>query len=649
MTLGIDVGGTFTDAVRWDGHQLVVAKTSSTEEQSQGVTAAAQLAQQQSDDGHDDLLLHGTTVATNALLERRGATTALVTDRGFVDLIEIGRQDRPSLYDTFADRPTPLVPRHRRFGLDVDAIDALIRQLAASGAETVAVSLLYSYERPEVEQRLADVIAHELEVPVSVSHQVAPEFREFERLSTTVVNAYLKPQIHRYLSQLSAAVHDRRIADDVEVMRSSGGLMTIDDASDLPAAMLLSGPAGGVVAAAALGEMTGHRQLISFDMGGTSTDVCRIDDGRPAVLYERAVDGYACRMPSVAVHTVGAGGGSVAWRDEGGALRVGPVSAGAIPGPACYDRGGTQPTVTDANVVLGRIDPSGVLADGVRLDRPRAVAALTALDVRADAGADPDALAAALGIVAVAEEHMAQAIRVVSLAEGADPRDAMLVSFGGAGGLHATALARQLGMAGVLVPPHAGVFSAFGLLLSPRRFDLAQGVRIDATNDDDFGRLIDTFAGDPRIVARTGGGIVRLRFDMRYVGQAHETTIDHVPGGLWPDAVKRFHAAHHQRNGFERPDDPVEIVAIRAECERPPALRWRDLDTAAPVGEPRRGQRELVARDGVCRADVWWRPALTAGTQIVGPAIIEAPDATVFINSGEVADVHHTGTLEVTW
>ncbi len=645
MTLGVDVGGTFTDLAHWDGGVLHIGKTSSTPDQSEGVIAGAR-----------DLLgdttvttfLHGTTVATNALLERRGVRTALVTDVGFAHLIEIGRQDRHSLYDSFVDRPTPLVDRPGRFEVAPDdpaAIDDLLERLAAYDPGAVAISFLYGYEDPAAEQRIAERVRDHLDVAVSTSHVVSGEFREFERLSTTVLNAYLTPVVEGYLRRLRDRAADAGLPDNIEVMRSSGGLMSIDAASELPAAVLLSGPAGGVVASAALGRALELPHVVSFDMGGTSTDVCRIDDGRPDVAYERDIDGLPCRLPAVAIHTVGAGGGSIGWVDDGGALRVGPHSAGADPGPACYARGGTHATVTDANLLLGRIDPGGSLAGTVELDAGAAERALTDLGGRAGL----DARATALGMVEVAEAHMARAIRVVSVEEGSDPRDAVLVSFGGAGGLHATSLARGLQMAGVVIPPYAGVFSAFGLLLSPRRTDRARSTPLVEAQMTDLARIAGEVADDARTEPSGDDVTVSLLLDVRYVGQAHETAVAYDPGDDWATIAERFHTAHHERNGFARPDDPIEVVTVRAEATAPAALTWDDVPAIEPSGTPQRGRRRVVTADGVVDADVWWRPGLRPDDEITGPAIIEEREATTYLASDERAVVHASGALEVAW
>lgn len=626
--LGVDVGGTFTDFASWDGRSLVTGKTSTTADQSEGVVdGAARLL-----DDATDLLVHGTTVATNALLERKGARTALITSPGFSDVIEIGRQDRPSLYDASVDRPTPLVPRSRRC-------------TAAAGnlgeVEAIAVALLRSYEDAAQEARIGEEIEGLLpSVPVSLSSAVAPEFREFERTSTTVLNAYLAPVVGRYLRHLQDRA--RGIAHDILIMRSSGGLMDLPAAIDLPVSILLSGPAGGVVAAAELGRTLGHQTLISFDMGGTSTDVCRIENGRPESAYRRDIEGYPCLMPSVAVHTVGAGGGSIAWVDAGGALRVGPQSAGAVPGPAAYGRGGTDATVSDADLIIGRL--SSRLAEGMSLRSDAAEQAVQRLAATLRMGTS----ATALGIVEIVEAHMERAVRAVSIEEGSDPRNAVLVAFGGAGGMHATALARRLDMRGVVVPPHAGVFSALGLLLSPPRVDLSRSVGSGT---------VDAIAAELereailRLRRQTGGepADVGAFVDVRYRGQSHETTVPYRSGEGRATLEDRFHEAHRTRNGFARIGDPIEVVTVRVVALGAPVLAWEELGEVVPVGEAARGSRDVLGTEGEVRADVWWRPALGPGATVDGPAVIEEPEATVFLGSGERAVVHGSGALEVSW
>jgi N-methylhydantoinase A len=653
--LGVDVGGTFTDLVWWDGEVLRSAKTSSTPDQSEGVIGGATklLA-----GAAVDRFLHGTTVATNALLERRGASVAFITTAGFEDTIEIARQDRPSLYDSFADRATPLVGRSHRLGVrrvdeadewTEEELERLSDAVESLAPEAVAISLLYGYADPALEERIAGALPGSMSV--SRSSVVAPEFREYERASTTIVNAFLTPETSAYLEHLHQAVGSAGLPSDVMVMRSSGGLIPLTRAAQVPAAILLSGPAGGVVATAALGRQLEIDRLVSFDMGGTSTDVCRIDGGLPEAAYERVIEGLPVRMPSVAIHTVGAGGGSVGWIDSGGALRVGPRSAGATPGPVAYGRGGTEPTVTDANVWLGRIGAEARLAGDLLLDQEAAGVALGALGRRLGL----DATSTALGIIEIVEAHMERAIRRVSVEEGADPRGAALVAFGGAGGLHATALARRLEMRSVIVPPHAGVFSAFGLLLSPPRVDRSLSITITAGSPPDLlsttlADLSDATSGDFESDVGAPPDDVRLVADARYVGQAHETSIRVDSDPDWEVLVADFHAAHHQRNGFSRPGDPIEIVTVRAAAVGRPALDLDDLSAYSPQSACSPTSRGVVDATGrVVATSVWWRPTLAPRTVIVGPAVIEEAEATTYVGTGETLRVHESGSLEVTW
>jgi N-methylhydantoinase A len=514
-------------------------------------------------------------------------------------------------------------------------------------AEAVAVSLLYGYRTGQAEEEIAAAIRTRWpDLPVSLSSRVVAEFREYERTATTVLNAYLMPETGRYLNRLASQADVAGLPTGIQVMRSSGGLIPIAEAAVLPAAILLSGPAAGVVAAGALGNALGKDHLVSFDMGGTSTDVCRIDGGRPEVSYERLIAGYPCRMPSVAIHTVGAGGGSLAWIDEGGSLRVGPRSAGAVPGPACYGHGGDEAAVTDANVVLGRIDPAGRLAGSLPIRHELAVAALAAIG--SNLGLSPTE--AALGVTTVVEEVMAGAIRTVSVEQGADPRRAALVAFGGAGGLHATALARRLEMAGVVVPPYSGVFSALGLLLSPPRTDAAQSVLLEPGADIDqaVGRAIEavgTQLAESGAVDIVASGYV----DARYRGQSHETTVPYRPGEGWEGLLERFHRSHRERNGFAREGDPVEVVTVRAEGVARPLITWEDLPEIVPQGNSRLPDRTVVTSQGPLEAAVLSRAGLGPGAEVVGPAVIEETDATTYLDVGERAVVHGSGALEVEW
>lgn len=633
--VGVDVGGTFTDFVHWDGSRLRTTKVGTTTDQSEGLVAGLESMQVV-----PQLLLHGTTAATNALLQRRGARTILVTERGYEDLIEIGRQVRPSLYDSNADRAPALVERGHRIGWESER--ALHRQIDLTAPESVAIATLNSFADSNIERAIARAIAGRYpSLPVSSSHEVNPEFREYERIATTVVNAYLQPVVARYLRALEERLQVERIL----VMRSSGGLTSISGAAALAASILLSGPAGGVVAAAACGRAHGWSRVISFDMGGTSTDVSRIEDGEPQMAGERVLEGLVCRMPSVAIHTIGAGGGSIGWADQGGILRVGPHSAGAIPGPAAYGNGGQEPTVTDANLLLGRLGSDTELAGGTVLRFNLAGRALGGLGEKI--GLDPTATAT--GILEIVNTHMEGAVRRVTIEEGADPRSAALLAFGGAGGLHATRVARGLGMPAVLVPPHAGVFSALGLLLSPQRQDVIRTVRLhpDLSDlDHNLAQLEEQAAREMKASLGASPTSLVSSVDARYRGQSHETNVPYQRG--WGGVRLRddFTAAHRTRNGFASEGHEVEVVTIRVAAIAPPALTWNDLTFRPEPGQPRIGARTTADGFEMTR---WWRPSLPAGSALEGPALIEETEATTFVDRDQKATVLGDGTIEITW
>ena len=579
----MDTGGTFTDVVGADGR---IAKVLSTPED------PGQAVREGLEGLSPELLAHGTTVATNALLERRGAVVALVTTTGFADVIEIARQDRPSLYDLWADRPQPLVPRRLRLEVDgrLDAGGVEITPIGVvpdlpDDVEAVAVCLLHADLNADHERAVAAALGDH---DVSCSCDVSPEFREYERTVTTVVNAYLRPRCRGYLAGLEG------LAGEVLVMTSAGGLIPTGEAADLPVALLLSGPAGGVVAGSAAAVAAGFDGAITFDMGGTSTDVCLIQGGVPEPAGGRRAAGFPIRLPSLDIHTIGAGGGSVARIDAGGALVVGPESAGASPGPACYGRGGTEPTVTDADLVLGRIPASAVFAG------------LGALDVEAARATLDRAGATAAGVVAVVDAAMERALRAVSVERGVDPSRLALVAFGGAGPLHACALAEALGMAAVVVPPRAGVLSAVGLLCAPRQRTL---VRSWPAPGDHSG-LTDALRelGDRAASLVGDGAEVTTSVDCRYAGQSHELTVA---------TVDAFAGEHVRRNGYSRPGSPVEVVALRASARTPATVRAEDLGT--------------VERS----------PAR-------GPSVVAEPDCTIWIPEGWSAEVGGDGSYVLT-
>ncbi len=522
--LGIDVGGTFTDAVLVEDGQVLTAKVPTARNQESSVLAAAEAVGLEG----VERFTHGTTIATNALLERRGVRTAFVTSAGFEHLLHLRRQTRAHLYRPCAEHPPPLVPLERcvgavgRMGPEGELVPLELDSLGELDAEAIAVCLLFSFRYPEHESALtAELRRRYPAARVVASHEVAPEFREYERASTTVIDAYLGPVLGGYLRALSNACRDAELVEPL-VMRSSGGVATLEEAARHAALALLSGPAAGVVGAAQIAKLSGFGNALAFDMGGTSTDVCAIVDGEARREHQREVGGFPVRLPTVAVHTVGAGGGSIVWRDVGGALRVGPESAGADPGPACYGKGGDRATVTDANLVLERLPRR--LAGGIELDAGAAVRALAELDPAA--------------VIDVVNAEMVRALRVVSVEQGLDPRDFALVAFGGAGPLHACALAEELGMTTVLVPAAAGVLSALGLVAADERRD---SVRSYVVRLDDAGEL--PAEGEA---------------DLRYAGQSFELTV-----ALGPDLAERFHGAHAERYGYADHDRPIELVAVR--------------------------------------------------------------------------------------
>jgi N-methylhydantoinase A len=532
--LGVDVGGTFTDAVVLDDGRVTTAKVLTAPRQEESVVAAAQAAGAE----RVDRFAHGTTVATNALLERKGARTAFVATAGFEHLLHLRRQTRAQLYRPCAAWPEPLVPLERSHGVrgrmgpegELEPLD--LGTLPHVEAEAVAVCLLHAYRDAAYERAVVEELRRRLpDAHVVASHEVAPEFREYERASTTAADAYLGPVVARYLRALTAAAAAAGLPPPF-VMRSSGGVSTPDEAAEHPATILVSGPAAGVVGAARLAALAGIENAIAFDMGGTSTDVCLIAGGRAERASERTVAGLPIRLPTVDLHTVGAGGGSLVWTDSGGALRVGPQSAGADPGPACYGRGGRQGTVTDANLLLGRLPRQ--LAGGVELDRAAAERALARIDPAA--------------VVDVVNAEMLRALRVVSVERGHDPADFALVAFGGAGPLHACELADELGIRTVLVPEAAGVLSALGLVASEERRD---AVRSYLAPLADAGEL-----------PKEGEA------DLRYAGQSFELTLP-----LQEGLAEAFHRAHEEQYGFAERDREVQLVAVRtADIRQGPEL-----------------------------------------------------------------------------
>lgn len=692
MRVAVDTGGTFTDCVVVAGSEIKILKVFSTPEDSaRGILEGVRRLAGELCAGEPIDIIHGTTVGTNSLLERRGARVALVTTAGFEDLIEIGRQNRPRLYDLDVRREPPLVPRSMRWGVrerttatgeilarpSPGELHHLARAIQRSGADSVALCFLFSFRNPQNERRAA-LAVRRTRLPVSVSHEILPEFREYERLSTVVINAYLAPRLGAYLASLERQASQRtgdrllqstrdatgrpardssrpRPSGNIYVMQSSGGITTAERAAREPVRTILSGPAGGVVAAARLAEKLGIRRAISFDMGGTSTDVCLLD-GPPRTTHETTLAGLPVAVPVLDVHSVGAGGGSLARVDAGGALRAGPESAGALPGPICYGRGGTRPTVTDAHLLLGRLDPDHFLGGAFNLDlqkvEERFAEFLRFLPRRLRVAAPKSALELARGIVSVSNATMERALRLISVERGYDPRDFTLICFGGAGGLHAADLAHSLGLAGVVVPRHPGAFSALGILLSDIIKDVSQSVLLTVPESAGArGRKPDSISHFRRFLQE-----LRRRFDsverraraelrhehfsvrririeramaVRYAGQAYE-----LPVPFTPAFREHFHSEHERSYGYSQPGRPLEIVSLRLRLTVP---------TPQPAHRPgirsdsRDFRRAIVKTKSVWFENKFWltplydREKLNAGATFSGPAIITEYSSTTVV------------------
>jgi N-methylhydantoinase A len=648
LRIAIDTGGTFTDCVCLSTGELRVVKVFSTPaDPSQAVLEGVnQLAGDQRAE-----VRHGTTVGTNTVLERKGARVAFVTTTGFEDTIAIGRQTRAKLYDWFAPIPVPIVPRELRFGVPErvsaegqalreptdEELAALVEAVRASGPQAVAISLLFSFANPQIEKRVEAALT-QLGIPISASHRILPEFREYERASTTVVNAYLAPRMGSYLSALEQRVSARPQGGRVDVMQSSGGIVPAHLAAREPVRTVLSGPAGGVVGACRMAALAGFERIIGFDMGGTSTDVFLARNAREGAerTRESVLAGVPIGVPMLDIHTAGAGGGSIAQFDAGGMLRVGPESAGADPGPVCFGRG-TQPTVTDANLLLGRLDAESFLGGGVKLDRERAERTLTE-----QKGALATAEEFAAGIVRVIETQMEKAIRVISVERGHDPREFTLVAFGGGGPLHACSLARALRIPRVLAPAMPGALSAVGILLADTVRDYSRTVMLPG---DAIGNLGEIFSeleceGAAEFAAEGLAGDVHHSLDLRYLHQGYELNVAfyaHDPA----KALAAFHELHRQRYGFADQARQVEIVNLR--------LRM----TAA--GEPYEPiKRELVPGNGAgacyTEREVWFeggqvktrfyrREKLVPGASISGPAMITEYTSATLVPPGATAHV----------
>lgn len=679
LRIGVDTGGTFTDLCAFDEEtsRVHVRKVSSTPDDPGRaiVQGVAEILDQIGGRSIEEVgyFAHGTTVGTNALLTGRGATTGLITTRGFRDLLELGRGRRPSMYDPQADKPDPQVPRRLRkevtermrhtgaieTPLDEEDVRRAVRELRDEGVQSIAVCLLYSYLNPNHERRVGEIIREEMpDAYVSLSSDVLPEFREFERLSTVVTNAYVGPVVSRYLARLRGVLADRGLTAVPHVTQSNGGVIPFSTAESLPVRLVLSGPSTGVVGAGQICSAAGFNDIITFDMGGTSSDISLIQDGKPKVTAGMELDGRPVRSPMLDIHTVGAGGGSLAWIDSGNHLRVGPQSAGAFPGPACYGNG-DEAAVTDANVVLRMLNPEYLLNGQMKIDREASVDAVRRL-------AEPLGLSVeetALGILRVVTANMARAIRVVSVQRGYDPREYALVPFGGAGPLHASRLARELGMRTIVVPEIPGAQSALGLLMTDVKTDFMRtqlttvsddsAAALDGVFDELVARADEWFAEE--VVNEDGRSVVR-RMDLRYRGQNFELAVEVPPSlrfesGGASSVIELFHRAHERVYGYRSEDAAVEVVTFRLEASGSAAhvQMHRDQPTSS---DPSRAfvEDRMACFDpatGYEATPVYDRARLAAGNEIAGPAIVEQMDTTTVLLPGDTCRVDEYRNLVI--
>ncbi len=668
--IGVDSGGTFTDVCLFDeatGRVEVWKVPSTPDDPSRGIAEGIEqgIGRVGAAPTEVSYFGHGTTVATNALIQHRGVRTGLITTDGFRDLLEIGRQKRPDLYDLQADKPETLVSRDLRMEvperirhdgtvetkLDEDAVRLAVRALKAAGVKAVAVCFLYGFVRTEHEVTAMRILAEEFpEAFACASHQVAPEFREFERLSTAVVNAYLGPVMQRYIHRLADRLRELGVAATPHLTQSNGGVIGFDAAARLPVRTVLSGPSTGVVGAQAVGRLAGISEIITFDMGGTSSDVALLVNGECRLASEAMVHGYPIKAPMLDIHTVGAGGGSIAYVDSGGLLKVGPRSAGADPGPVCYDRGNTEPTVTDANVVLQTLNPLYLLGGRMKVRQDLSRAAIDRLAGQLGM----DTMATAQGILAVVTANMAKAIRVISVQRGHDPRDYTLAAFGGAGPLHAARLAKELDISRILVPRNPGILCAMGLLLTDLRADFA-ATRLTTLGEAAIPALAETFATlqmragewfDEEDIAPEARRLTRT-VDMRYAGQNYELPVA-LPDGPVTKATldalaEGFAAAHKRMYGFVAEGETVQLVTFRIEAAG--VVRKATFQPQPGAGPDASGaivgRREvwLPEAGGFVSCPVYDREKLRSENRIAGPAIVEQMDATTVILPGMVGRV----------
>jgi len=676
--IGVDVGGTFTDVflLNETTGQLAVHKVSSTPEDPskaiiKGVSEILQIQKIPPD--QVTYLAHGTTVATNAIIEQKGGKAGLLTTRGFRDLLEIGRQMRPRLYDLHLDYPPPLVTRDLRLEvterilhtgevfipLDESSVREQIRKLKENRVDAVVICLLYSYLNPGHEARIKEMVREAMpDVYISVSHEVLPEFREYERLSTTTLNASLMPVMDTYLRNFQKEARRIGILVSPRINQCNGGVMSVEAACRFPIRTALSGPSAGVIGALFVGNAVNQLDLITFDMGGTSTDVCLLEKGCSSISNDRWVGGYPAKIPSVDVNAVGAGGGSIAWIDLDGLMKVGPKSAGASPGPACYGLGGIEPTVTDANVMLGRLNPEYLLGGRMKIDRSLAESALTRLGKKLGLGV----METAQGVIRIVTANMVKAIRTISVEKGYAPKEFSLFAFGGAGPLHAVGVARELEISHVIIPPNPGILCAMGLLVADARNDYVQTYLMETASADmeQINRIYDQLESEARQWLASEGfheSDQRLTrtVDMRYVGQNFELSVE-VPArklnsGDIEGLISQFYVEHEKNYGHYTPGEPTQLVNFRVMARGiiPKLDIKRGHETAEKGSTGLLSHRSVYFDEGSpIEAPVYDRFRLPPGKRISGPAVLEQMDSTTLIFPGDQAEIDALWNIQIT-
>jgi N-methylhydantoinase A len=676
IRVGIDIGGTFTDLVALDETTGVVSFSKAPTTPHDPVAGVARILTKAAVSlPATSLVIHGATVAINAILEGKGARTGLVTTEGFRDVLQIGRGDYPELYNHLARKPEPLVPRRLRLEvtervnargelvtpLDVEQARLVARRLREAEVEAVAVCFLHAYANPAHELQMARILHEEyLEALVSLSHHISREWREYERTSTTVINAYIQPIVERYLRMFDQHLHEQGFTGTLLIMQSNGGLLPAERTLQRPVTTIESGPTAGAIATGVVGNLLGLSQLISFDMGGTTAKTCLVQNGTPNVSAEYHVNGHVVRTPVIDIIEVSAGGGSIAWVDDGGSLRVGPKSAGADPGPVCYGRGGDAPTITDANVFLGRINPENFLGGEMPLDYSTAA---QAIQRQVAQPLNLDVVAASAGILRLANVKMAHAIRAITVEQGLDPRDFTLVAYGGGGPLHAAALARELNIPKVLIPLHPAHFSAWGMLFADLRHDFIQTApgRLDQSDLTSVNATLSAMTQEGReLLIRervTPEQITISRsIDLRYVGQEHTVALSVEVERMTRDDAsalrRRFDEAHRLAYGYDAPEVEVEMVNLRVTALgriQPPRLAPVSPGSVQPPAEAAHGTRQVYFEDlpGFVECPIYRRDFLRAGNVIVGPALVEEAASVTVVYPGDRLVVNPYGVLEM--